>query len=59
MNFTITEIKSDSQDYAVYQAVIADTGIGMSREFLDTIFEDFSRERSTTEGGVCRKQNMY
>ena len=35
--------KSDAGQ-AVYQIVIADTGIGMSREFLEHLFEPFSRE---------------
>lgn len=41
-------------DEVVYQIVIADTGIGMSKEFLEHIFEPFSREHeevsSTYEG---------
>ncbi len=31
---------------------VADTGIGMSQEYQSKIFDAFSRERNTTEGGV-------
>ena len=31
---------------------IKDTGIGMSKEYLPTLFEPFSRERNTTTGRV-------
>ncbi len=38
--------------YAVYQLEVADTGIGISPEFLARIFEPFSREKDTTHSGV-------
>ena len=50
---TLTELPSDHSGYAVYQNVIEDTGIGMSEEFLPHIFEDFSREHSSTESRVA------
>lgn len=52
VTMTVTELPSEHEDYAIYQTVIEDTGIGMSEEFLSHIFEYFSRERSTTESGV-------
>ena len=45
----LTEIPSDRPGYAIYQTVIEDTGIGMSEEFLPHLFEEFTRERSSTE----------
>lgn len=48
----LTEISSDRIGYAVYQTEIEDTGIGMSEEFLPQIFEEFTRERSSTESKV-------
>ncbi len=38
--------------YAVYQLVVADTGIGISEAFLERIFEPFTREKNTTLSGV-------
>ena len=40
------------RDRAVYQFVVEDNGIGISKEFLKRIFEPFEREKSTTIGGV-------
>ena len=45
----LTELPSDRPGYAMYQTVIEDTGIGMSEEFISHLFEEFSRERSSTE----------
>ena len=52
VTMTVTELPSECEDYAIYQTVIKDTGIGMSEEFLSHMFEYFSRERTTTESGV-------
>ena len=49
VDFTETPI---SPDRANYTLTVADTGIGMSEEFLDRIFDSFARERNTTESGV-------
>ena len=37
---------------AMYKVVVADTGIGMSKEYLPHIFETFTREKTSTEGKV-------
>lgn len=37
---------------AVYQIIVRDTGIGISEEFLEQIFEPFTRERNTTLSGI-------
>ena len=49
----LTELPSDRQGYVTYQTVVEDTGIGMSEDFLPHIFEDFSREHSSTESKVA------
>ncbi|MGN1367754.1 MAG: PocR ligand-binding domain-containing protein [Aristaeellaceae bacterium] len=49
VSMNLTEIPSDRPGYAMYQTVIEDTGIGMSEEFLPHLFDEFSRERSSTE----------
>ena len=54
ISVTITELEGDgNQDHvANYRAVIEDNGIGMSEEYLPHIFEEFSRERTSTESKV-------
>ncbi len=49
---TIRQRKSILAGYSRYEVRIKDTGIGMSPEFVDRIFEPFERERSTTESGI-------
>ena len=38
--------------YAVYRLTVADTGIGINPDFIDKIFEPFSREKNSTLSGV-------
>ena len=47
-------IEKDSPipDHALFEFRIKDTGIGMSREFQKTIFEAFSREKTSTVSGI-------
>ena len=40
------------EGYASYEFQVKDTGIGMSREFLDHVFEPFERERTSTVSGI-------
>lgn len=46
------ELPSENPEFARYRIRIQDSGIGMSQEFLDTIFEEFTRERNTTESKI-------
>ena len=49
----ITELDCDRKDYVRIQSQVIDTGIGMSEEFLPSLFEAFARERNTTMGKVA------
>ncbi len=41
---TLSVRQLDGGDYAKYQFTVADTGIGMSPEFLERVFEPYARE---------------
>ena len=49
----IREIPFDRENYIAYKIVVEDTGIGMSEDYLPHIFEEFSREHTTTENKVA------
>lgn len=46
--FTLEQISEAENGIARYRFIVTDNGIGMSEEFLTHIFEDFSREQSST-----------
>ncbi len=48
----VSQYPSDKKNYARYAFVIEDTGIGMSREMLDRLFEAFSRAENVTKSGI-------
>lgn len=48
----IQEIASLTEGSATYQFYVKDTGIGMSEEFVEHIFEPFEREENTTMSGI-------
>ena len=51
ITFTVTEHPGTAPGCAVYRAVVADTGIGMSEAYLASVYDSFSRERTATESG--------
>ena len=53
VSFVIRETRTDTAKRFAYEFIISDTGIGMSDEFLPHLFEEFSREESTTKSGVA------
>lgn len=49
----ISENAAARPGYASYCIAVEDTGIGMSEEYLPHIFEEFTRERTSTESKVA------
>lgn len=48
----VKEIAPSDIGYATYRFVVEDNGIGMSEEYLPHIFEEFTREHTSTESKV-------
>ena len=46
------ELPGRYSEECIVETVFEDTGIGMSQEFVDHAFEEFSRERNTTLSGI-------
>ena len=52
VSMRLTEMVDSNHPYAVYQLAIEDTGIGISADFMEHLFEPFAREKNTTMSGV-------
>ena len=50
---SIDELDSEDEKNADYKVVVEDNGIGMSQDYLPHIFEEFSREHTSTETRVA------
>lgn len=48
ITITVEELPCEKEGYMKVKSEIKDTGIGMSKEYLPTLFEPFSREHNTT-----------
>lgn len=48
----IYETDCEKEGYARYVTKVTDTGIGMKEEYLEHIFDQFSREHNTTENKI-------
>ena len=46
------ELPYNRDGFGLYRITVADTGIGMSKEFLNHIFDTFARERNATTDGT-------
>lgn len=50
--FTVEELPCRVNGYAVFDFEVSDNGLGMSKEFLEHVYDEFAREQSTTQNGV-------
>ena len=48
----IVQLSEAQEGYASYEFRVRDTGIGMSRKFLQHVFEPFEREQTATVSGI-------
>ena len=48
----VKELPGDKEGYVKIKTEVADTGIGMSKDYIPIIFDSFSRERNTTIGKI-------
>ena len=48
----LRELPSNREGYAFFETSVSDTGIGMSAEYLAHIFEEFSRENTSTANKI-------
>lgn len=52
VSMTLTEEKSLPDDHAVYRLEVRDSGVGISSEFIEKVFEPFSRDQGSTLSGI-------
>lgn len=52
VEITAEEVEKFPNNFAVYQFIVKDTGIGISKDFQKHIYEPFEREKNTTFSGI-------
>lgn len=52
VSLTIMQLLSTNQGKSSYCFQVKDTGVGMSSEYLEHIFEEFSRAKNSTQSGI-------
>ncbi len=52
ISLTVEEEENDFPGYGRYRFIVEDDGIGISREFISSLFDPFKRESNTTQSGV-------
>ena len=52
VKMTIADEPCDRQGFSLFVLTVEDNGIGMSKEFLEHVFDEFSREQTSTVSGI-------
>lgn len=50
--FLLEQLRCEKSGFAKYKGIIQDTGIGISKEFQEKLFESFERERTSSDSGI-------
>lgn len=53
VEFKLQEVLCEKEGFVAFRTEIRDNGIGMSKDFLPTLFDSFSRERNTTTSKIA------
>ena len=53
VKLSLKEVPCDKPGYTMFTAVSEDSGIGISEEYLPHIFDEFSREQTSTESKIA------
>ncbi|WP_027397015.1 ATP-binding protein [Anaerovibrio lipolyticus] len=48
----VKELAGNTEEECTLKIIVRDTGIGMSEKFIHEIFEQFSRDRNSTQSGI-------
>ena len=52
INVKLSQLNDGTEGFGEYELRVKDSGIGMSAEFAATVFESFTRERTSTVSGI-------
>ena len=52
ISMSLYEISGNEKDYATYEIRVQDSGIGMSKDFVERMFNAFEREHTSTVSGI-------
>lgn len=52
IDFILKELPCEREGWLTYTTILSDTGVGMSEEFLPHLFEEFAREKSSTDNKI-------
>ena len=53
ITISIKDLPCEKEGYSNYRMIVEDTGIGMSKEFLPHLFENFTREKTVTDNKIA------